>query len=225
MCANRPPRPCSRAAPPRRTGWAGAPAHVGRPFPQQTLGACATPSPRSAAAPTGLRMRPRSSQPAARPRLQPRRTAVANKGCQRSPGAPPWSSEASARSEQAGPAAQAAGSCSSGPRAARRPAYRADYKSHEALRPGLRRLGVGRGATYGLRWSGKGPHPARYHKLSRIQPLEKKSINIYLIQSFLIHTVDGPPPRHSGPGGRYEDRGQMVTRRAGPELTVKTSCK
>lgn len=48
-------------------------------------------------------------------------------------------------------------------------ARRADYKSHEALRPGD---SAARPRADFVR-SGKDPHPGRYHKLSRIQPLEK----------------------------------------------------
>lgn len=43
---------------------AGAPAHVGRPFPRRARGARATPSLSSAAAPTGPRMLSRFSPPA-----------------------------------------------------------------------------------------------------------------------------------------------------------------
>lgn len=158
----------------------------GRPFPQQTQGACAIPSPCSAAAPTGLRMRPRSSQPAARPRLQPRGTAGANRGCQRRPGAPPWSSEASAPSEQTGPAAQAAGNCGSAPRAAHRPARRADYKSHEALRPCWRRLGVGRAARRASFVRERTPPRA----LPQTQPHSTpgKKINKHLFDTVIFNT-------------------------------------
>lgn len=74
---------------------------------------------------------------------------------------------------RAGLAAQAAGSCGLRSRAACPPKRRADYKSHEAMRPSGSRPRVRRG--YHVRVSsdpGRTP-PAGYHKLSRTQPLEK----------------------------------------------------
>lgn len=78
----------------------------------------------------------------------------------------------------------------------------ADYKSHKAMRLGT--------PPIGHRQPGKDPTPRVATNSAHTAP-GKPSIDIYLIQSFLIHTVDGPPvPLRAW--GRGRGPGQTVTR-------------